>query len=188
MTHDDDEVQQSDFAQPESGGAGQRPPKEPDYDVGYGKPPKHSRFQKGQASPNPKGRPRKPKGFQAMLKEELAAKISVTVDGKTVKLPASRVIIRQLIRLAAKGHPGGVKEFVKLAKEMEPLAPEPPISEEELRERQEMANKLNGVLMRGLEAMERDKQSMSRRITKYQKRPAGADDDRGDGSPPLAPA
>ena len=32
---------------------------EGDYEVGYGKPPKHSRFKPGQSG-NPKGRPRVP--------------------------------------------------------------------------------------------------------------------------------
>jgi hypothetical protein len=32
------------------------------YEVGYGKPPKHTQFKKGCRPPNPKGRPRKLSG------------------------------------------------------------------------------------------------------------------------------
>ena len=34
-----------------------KPPPSAGYDIGYGKPPEHSRFQKGQSG-NPKGRPK----------------------------------------------------------------------------------------------------------------------------------
>ena len=42
-----------------------------DYEVGYGKPPKHSQFKKGRSG-NPKGRPKGAKGFVASLKRVLS--------------------------------------------------------------------------------------------------------------------
>jgi hypothetical protein len=41
-----------------------------DYEVGYGKPPLHTRFRKGQSG-NPAGRPRRPKNFAAVLRRAL---------------------------------------------------------------------------------------------------------------------
>jgi hypothetical protein len=42
-----------------------------DYDVGYGKPPVETRFQKGQSG-NPEGRPRSPKKLVTLLAEVLS--------------------------------------------------------------------------------------------------------------------
>ena len=41
-----------------------------DYEVGYGKPPRHSRFVKGQSG-NPRGRPAGAKNFTTLLEEAL---------------------------------------------------------------------------------------------------------------------
>ena len=41
-----------------------------DYDVGYGKPPRHTRFQKGQSG-NPRGRSCRSKNLKTLLSEAL---------------------------------------------------------------------------------------------------------------------
>ena len=41
-----------------------------DYDVGYGKPPRHTRFKKGQSG-NPRGRPSGSKNLATVLSEAL---------------------------------------------------------------------------------------------------------------------
>ena len=43
----------------------------PDYVVGYGKPPLHTRFQKGRSG-NPNGRPRGKKNMSTLLSAALA--------------------------------------------------------------------------------------------------------------------
>jgi len=53
------------------------------YVVGYGKPPKHSRWQKGQSG-NPKGRPRRNRDITGLVDALLAQRIVVR-NGKTTK-------------------------------------------------------------------------------------------------------
>jgi hypothetical protein len=53
------------------------------YAVGYGKPPKHSRWQKGQSG-NPKGRPRRNRDVSALIATLLDQRIVVR-KGKTTK-------------------------------------------------------------------------------------------------------
>ena len=72
------------------------------YDVGYGKPPLHSRFPPGRSG-NPRGRTKGAKGLGAELKAELNERVSVTQDGKTRRLSKRRVIIKALAAKAAKG-------------------------------------------------------------------------------------
>ena len=73
--------------------------------VGYGRPPPHSRFRKGQSG-NPGGRPRGMTAgrAKAMALTEAYRLVSVKSGDKTIKLPALQVILRGQIALAAKGN------------------------------------------------------------------------------------
>jgi hypothetical protein len=76
-----------------------------DHEVGYGKPPVHTRFRKGQSG-NPGGRPR---GITAGRANALALKeayrpVSVREGDKVLRLPAIQAVLRVLVALAAKGN------------------------------------------------------------------------------------
>ncbi|HEY0012111.1 MAG TPA: DUF5681 domain-containing protein [Allosphingosinicella sp.] len=84
-----------------------------DYPVGYGKPPKHSQFQKGESG-NPKGRPRASKGLKTELREELSELVSVTIDGKTRRVSKRRLVIKALAAKAAKGNVPAADKLLSL--------------------------------------------------------------------------
>lgn len=73
-----------------------------EYDVGYGKPPEHSRFKKGESG-NPKGRPRGAKNFSTDLREELNEKVPVRENGKVKKLTKQRAIVKGQVNKAMSG-------------------------------------------------------------------------------------
>jgi hypothetical protein len=76
------------------------------YPVGYGKPPRHTQFRKGQSG-NPGGRPRRGKKKQrmkALALQEAYRSIAVKEDGRTIEVPAIQAILRSQVRLAARGN------------------------------------------------------------------------------------
>jgi Family of unknown function (DUF5681) len=76
-----------------------------DYQVGYAKPPRHTRFRPG-VSGNPRGRPR---GASAGRSDRLALKeiyrlIAVREGEQTLVMPTVQAVMRQLGRIALKGN------------------------------------------------------------------------------------
>ena len=71
-------------------------------DVGYGKPPLHSRFQKGKSG-NTKGRPKGSCNTLKLLNDVLEQKITITQEGKPVKISKKLAMLTQLVNGAGKG-------------------------------------------------------------------------------------
>jgi len=75
---------------------------ERNYDVGYRKPPQHSRFKKGRSG-NPKGRPRESKNWDTLFDKELNARVAVHKDGQRKKISKREAIATQVVNKAVSG-------------------------------------------------------------------------------------
>lgn len=90
--------------------------------VGYGSPPKHSQYKKGQSG-NPKGRPPS-KVLHTVLKEVLNEVVTVVVDGQKVDMTKKEAIIQRLLNESMKGKSEATKTLFYLLKNlyyMEPM-------------------------------------------------------------------
>ncbi len=73
-----------------------------DYEIGYGKPPSHTRFKKGQSG-NPKGRSKGTKNVKTDLLEELAEQIRVREGNCQRRISKQRAVVKSLVVKAVKG-------------------------------------------------------------------------------------
>lgn len=87
------------------------PPSEDE--VGYCRPPRHTRFQPGQSG-NPKGRPKGSRSVGAILQEVMQQKISVTEQGKTRRMPVIEAMLRRLLNEALRGDERAIKLTLSL--------------------------------------------------------------------------
>ncbi len=79
-----------------------------EYEVGYKKPPQHTRWKVGQSG-NPKGRPKKIKEFEKLLDIELSKEITITEGGQTVRVSKRELILKTLVHDAVKGDKRALK-------------------------------------------------------------------------------
>jgi hypothetical protein len=79
-------------------------PPEADNAVGYGRPPRHTRFLPGRSG-NPKGRPKGSKNFSTLFSEELARPVTLTENGKRCRMPKRQALAKQLINKALINEP-----------------------------------------------------------------------------------
>jgi Family of unknown function (DUF5681) len=73
-----------------------------DYEVGYGRPPVATRFQRDNCC-NPRGRPKQKKTVGQLIDEAMNSKVRIAVEGKTRTMTKQQVIIHNLINAAARG-------------------------------------------------------------------------------------
>lgn len=87
--------------------------KDKDYEVGYGRPPRHTQFKKGKSG-NPKGRPKASKNVGSMLEEIFFRKIPISDGGVRREVTMLEAILRQVANGAAKGEIRHVDRVLKL--------------------------------------------------------------------------
>lgn len=76
--------------------------KKGEYDVGYCKPPVHSRFAKGKSG-NPSGKRARDPNIAELLRTELNKKISITENGKTRRITKLQAIAMKSVQKAIQG-------------------------------------------------------------------------------------
>jgi hypothetical protein len=106
-----------------------------DYDVGYRKPPRHTRFRQGRSG-NPNGRPKHARNLLSDLHEELQQRITVREGGTERRISRQRAVVMRLLDKALKGELGAMAKLLDLvlrqeAAEGERCAPDAPLSIEE---------------------------------------------------------
>ena len=92
-----------------------------DYEVGYGKPPRHTRFQKGRSG-NPTGRPRGRKNMATLLSAALDASIIVVENGRRKKITKREAIVTQLVNKSASADLKATQIVLAMLRELEALA------------------------------------------------------------------
>jgi hypothetical protein len=100
---------------------------EGDYEVGYGRPPRHTRFVKGQSG-NPRGRPPGAKNLSSLLSEALNETVIVTENGGRRRVTKRQAIITQLVNRSATADFRAIKILLDIVRDIErqtePSAPE----------------------------------------------------------------
>lgn len=97
-----------------------------DYEVGYGRPPAHTRFKPGQSG-NPRGRAKGARDVKTVMEEALKREFSQTVTvvegGKTRTLTKLELIATTHVNKAAKGDPRALRELLALSHRLGLLEP-----------------------------------------------------------------
>jgi hypothetical protein len=94
------------------------------YEVGYGRPPTHTRFRPGQSG-NPKGRPKGAKNETTILYEIMNRPIEIREAGKARKISVLAAILLKFAESALKGDPKSAAFLLNRYGLAERKAPEP---------------------------------------------------------------
>ena len=98
-----------------------------DDEVGYGKPPRRTRFTKGQSG-NPRGRLPGAKNLKTLLSEALNEFVIVTENGGRRKVTKRQAIVTQLVNRSATADFRAIKILLDIVRDIErqtePTAPE----------------------------------------------------------------
>jgi hypothetical protein len=90
-----------------------RPVADDEYDVGYGKPPLHTRFKPGRTG-NPKGRPKRHRNFKTVLEQVLEETIAIREGDRERTLPRIEVLVRTVVNRALQGDAKAMQNLIVL--------------------------------------------------------------------------
>jgi hypothetical protein len=120
------------------------------YKVGFGKPPKATRFKPG-TSGNPKGRPKGSRNLASDLAAELGEQITVREDGQQRRITKQRALIKSLMAKSLQGDVRASAALLSLYGRMISQSPEDedhPIDADELQILRRFAPRLLKSLQR----------------------------------------
>ncbi len=86
-----------------------------DEEVGYGKPPKATRFKKGQSG-NPKGRPRGSRNFSTDVKATLDQPVQLKIRGRNQTVATQQAALLRLREKALSGDGRALDRLLELAR------------------------------------------------------------------------
>lgn len=89
-------------------------PDKKSYDVGYGKPPKRTRFKAGQSG-NPRGRPKGSDSIETLLAKHLGRKVNVMIDGQKRRASVKEAVVLSLVKSLLSGTPDQKIKLLKFA-------------------------------------------------------------------------
>ena len=84
-----------------------------DHEVGYGRPPLHTRFKSGQSG-NPRGRPKGRRNLATDLAAELAERVVITEGGQKRKISKQQAVVKTLAMRALRGDVRASDTLLKL--------------------------------------------------------------------------
>jgi Family of unknown function (DUF5681) len=100
-----------------------------DYVVGYGRPPVHTRFQKGQSG-NPKGRQKGCKNLSTLMERVLDETVTIKENGSQKIITKREAFLKQLVNKAASGDLRSIQLAINYLQQLE-LRAQPPTPEGE---------------------------------------------------------
>ena len=118
------------------------------YEVGFGKPPVHTRFQPGQLG-NPAGRPKGARNLASVLEQELNAPVTIIENGQRKTVTKLEAAIKQLVKMGLSGDLRALQQLLALYRMLRPIEGE---EAPEALTRETDAQVLQGILKR----MQRD--------------------------------
>jgi hypothetical protein len=97
--------------------------KDNEYEVGYRKPPKVTRFNKGRSG-NPKGRPKQSRNLVGLIDEELDILVVIQESGKKAHLTKREVLAKQIVNGALNGNAKSTSALISMDQHRQEKEPE----------------------------------------------------------------